>query len=95
MVISSKGKRESASVKRVIRVTFGSHPRRGFTLMPGINNKLRSTVVKGVNIGDAPTRYTITGLEPYEMPVIGNILIIISCGKIFKTRCRHKCVLKL
>uniref|UniRef100_A0A1B6CT64 Uncharacterized protein n=1 Tax=Clastoptera arizonana TaxID=38151 RepID=A0A1B6CT64_9HEMI len=74
MAVCTKGKRGSANVIRIERVTVGSHPRRGFTLTPGINNKLRSTVVKGANIGDVPTRYTIIGLEPYEMPVIGTYI---------------------
>uniref|UniRef100_A0A1B6ESN8 Uncharacterized protein n=2 Tax=Cuerna arida TaxID=1464854 RepID=A0A1B6ESN8_9HEMI len=64
----------SASVVRVTRAMIGSHPRKGFTLVPGINNKQRSTVVHGKNIGDVPTRYTIFGLEPYEIPVIGTYI---------------------
>jgi len=58
-------------VTKVIGATVGSHPRRGFTLTPGINNRLRSTRVKGESIQDAPTSYTVTGLEAYELPVIG------------------------
>ncbi|XP_054288791.1 uncharacterized protein LOC129004288 isoform X1 [Macrosteles quadrilineatus] len=63
-----------ARVTGVSRVMIGSHPRKGFTLTPGINNKERSTVVHGVSIGDVPTRYTVFGLQPYEMPVIGTYI---------------------
>jgi hypothetical protein len=54
-----------------MNVTVGSHQRRGFTLTPGINDKWRHSTVLGESIGDVPTRYTITGLEAYELPVIG------------------------
>ncbi|KAK9506370.1 hypothetical protein O3M35_008322 [Rhynocoris fuscipes] len=56
---------------RLIGVTIGSHPRRGFTLKAGINNRLRSTKVRGESIQDVPTTYTITGLDAHELPVIG------------------------
>lgn len=70
--ISTRSKQATtASVIRITRAMIGSHPRKGFTLTPGINNKQRSTVVQGSTIGDVPTRYTIFGLEPYELPVIG------------------------
>lgn len=70
--IATRGKQApSASVIRITRAMIGSHPRKGFTLTPGINKKQRSTVVQGSTIGDVPTRYTIFGLEPHELPVIG------------------------
>jgi len=63
-----------ARVTTVSRVMLGSHPRKGFTLTPGINNKERSTIVHGSSIGDVPTRYTVFGLQHYEMPVIGTYI---------------------
>lgn len=59
---------------KVIGATVGNHPRRGFTLKAGINTSQRTTVVRGENINDVPTTYTIFGLEPYEMPVIGTYI---------------------
>ncbi|XP_069683620.1 uncharacterized protein [Periplaneta americana] len=62
---------QGASVTRVMNVTVGSHPRRGFTLTPGVSEKWRRTTVHGETVGDIPTQYTITGLEAHELPVIG------------------------
>ncbi|XP_073985718.1 uncharacterized protein isoform X2 [Rhodnius prolixus] len=59
---------------KLIGVTIGSHPRRGFTLKAGINNRLRSTKVRGESIADVPTTYTITGLDAHELPVIGTYI---------------------
>lgn len=71
VAVKPKNGRQNASVTRVMNVTVGSHQRRGFTLTPGINDKWRHTTVLGESIGDVPTRYTITGLEAHELPVIG------------------------
>lgn len=62
---------KNASVTRVLNACVGSHQRRGFTLTPGVSDKWRRTTVHGEMIGDVPTRYTITGLEAHEMPVVG------------------------
>lgn len=61
----------TGEVVKVVKVSVGSHSRRGFTLTPGISCHHRSTVVKGSSIGDIPTTYTVVGLERYELPVIG------------------------
>lgn len=71
VAVKPKNGRQNASVTRVMNVTVGNHQRRGFTLSPGINDKWRHTTVLGESIGDVPTRYTITGLEAHELPVIG------------------------
>lgn len=61
-----------ANLTRVISVTIGrNHPKRGFTLTPGVKTNWRRTIVNGSTIGDVPAKYTVTGLEPYELPVIG------------------------
>jgi hypothetical protein len=76
VAVKPKDGQRNASVTRVMNVTVGSHHRRGFTLTPGVNDKWRHTTILGESIGDIPTRYTITGLEAYELPVIGEL---ISC----------------
>ena len=65
-----KPKYENACVTRVVNVIIGHH-QRGFSLTPGVNDKWRHTTIFGRSIGDIPTQYTITGLEPHELPVIG------------------------
>lgn len=60
-----------ATIEKLINVTVGSHHRRGFTLTPGVSDKWRRTTVR---CQDIPSCYTITGLEAYEMPVVGMYL---------------------
>ncbi|PSN44392.1 hypothetical protein C0J52_05754 [Blattella germanica] len=88
LAMAVKSKHENATVTRVINVTVGHH-QRGFTLTPGVNDKWRHITVSGESIGDIPTRYTITGLETHEMPVIagskkhlfgGSALRLVSVG---------------
>lgn len=74
VAVKPKDGRRNASVTRVVNVTMGSHHRRGFTLIPGVNDKWRRTTVLGESIRDIPTRYTITGLEAHELPVIGELI---------------------
>jgi hypothetical protein len=74
VAVKPKDGRHNASVTRVMNVTVGSHHRRGFTLTPGVNDKWRCTTILGESIGDIPTRYTITGLEAHELPVIGELI---------------------
>jgi hypothetical protein len=74
VAVKPKNWQENASVTRVVNVSVGSHHRRGFTLIPGVNEKCRHTTVLGESIGDVPTRYTITGLEAHELPVIGKLI---------------------
>lgn len=71
VAIVSRPKHGSATVHRVINASIGLPPRRGYTLVPGVDNKFRTISVSGAAINDVPTTYTITGLEPFEMPVIG------------------------
>ncbi|XP_066139468.1 uncharacterized protein [Euwallacea fornicatus] len=40
-------------------------------LVPGIKNNYRRVTVRGRDINDVPTKYTMTGLEHYELPVVG------------------------
>ncbi|XP_014254362.1 uncharacterized protein LOC106669406 [Cimex lectularius] len=56
---------------KLIGVTVGSHPRRGFTLRPGIDSRLRLIRVRGTSISDVPTTYTVAGLDAHQLPVIG------------------------
>ncbi|KAK6617808.1 hypothetical protein RUM43_014036 [Polyplax serrata] len=61
-----------AVLSRIVSVTIGrNHKKRGFTLTPGVKTNWRRTVVNGTSIGDVPAKYTVTGLESYELPVIG------------------------
>lgn len=67
----SKSSRGSAKLVKILDAAIGFMPCRGYTLIPGVDDKQRQLVLNGSSIGDAPTMYTMTGLEPYEMPVIG------------------------
>lgn len=42
-----------------------------YTLLPGIQKIHRRVTVKGKDINDVPTQYSMHGLEPYELPVVG------------------------
>lgn len=69
VVISIKRKGvSSAEVTKVINVTFKNHR---YYLTPGIQITHRRVTVRGEDLGDVPTKYTMTGLEPYEIPVVG------------------------
>ncbi|XP_050434302.1 uncharacterized protein LOC126841730 isoform X2 [Adelges cooleyi] len=71
IAVALKSSRGSAKLVKIIDASIGLIPSRGYTLKPGVDNKQRQLVLNGCSIGDAPTVYTITGLEPYELPVIG------------------------
>lgn len=43
-------------------------------MTPGIKTNARRVTVRGNDIGDVPTKYTMTGLEPYEIPVVGTFV---------------------
>lgn len=60
----------TAEVTKITNVSIGS-TRKGFNLKPGIQRNARRVTVRGKDIGDIPTKYTMTGLEPYEIPVVG------------------------
>ncbi|XP_050545159.1 uncharacterized protein LOC126907709 isoform X2 [Daktulosphaira vitifoliae] len=74
IAIASKSSRESAKLVNIFDASIGLIPCRGYTLIPGVDNKQRQLVLNGCSIGDVPTVYTITGLEPYELPVIGTYI---------------------
>jgi len=73
VAVKPKSGQQSASVTCVMNITVGTRHRRGYTLTPGINDMCRHTTVLGESIADVPTRYTITGLETHELPVIGKL----------------------
>lgn len=65
--VKSKGK-PSAEITKVTNITLKRHR---YTLVPGIKADHRRFTVRGQDIGDVPTKYTMTGLQPYEIPVVG------------------------
>lgn len=69
--MASKPTRGSSKLIKIIDASIGFIPCRGYTLVPGADDKQRQLVLNGCSIGDAPTIYTMTGLEPYELSVIG------------------------
>ena len=73
VAVKTKNGQQSASITCVMNVTVGTLHRRGYMLSPGINDMCRHTTVLGESIADIPTRYTITGLETHELPVIGKL----------------------
>ncbi|XP_044728559.1 uncharacterized protein LOC123292094 isoform X2 [Chrysoperla carnea] len=60
----------SATVLRLTNVSIG-RSRKGYTFLPGHQRSARRVIVKGEDINDIPTKYIITGLERYELPVCG------------------------
>lgn len=76
-IVKKYRRQASAAIIKITNVSIGmkSH-KKGFELKPGIQSSLRRTTIIGEDVGDIPTKYTIVGLEPYELPVIGKILII-------------------
>lgn len=73
VAVKPKNGQQSASITHVVNITVGTLHRRGYTLTPGVNDMCRHTTVLGESIADVPTRYTITGLETHELPVIGKL----------------------
>ncbi|KAJ8922163.1 hypothetical protein NQ315_004098 [Exocentrus adspersus] len=65
--VKAKGK-HSAEIVKVINVNINKHR---FYLLPGMQKIHRRVTVRGQEINDVPTKYTMTGLEPYEIPVVG------------------------
>ncbi|KAK4872871.1 hypothetical protein RN001_014900 [Aquatica leii] len=58
----------TAELLKISNVTIQHHR---YYLTPGIQKNHRRVTVRGEDIGDINTKYTMTGLEPYEMPVVG------------------------
>jgi hypothetical protein len=50
-------------------------------LLPGIQKVHRRVTVRGQDIDDVPTQYSMHGLEPYELPVVGKHLLSFSPAK--------------
>lgn len=71
IAVASKSSCKSAKLIKILDASIGVIPCRGYTLIPGIDNKQRQLVLNGCSVDDAPTMYIMTGLEPYELPVIG------------------------
>ncbi|KAJ8929434.1 hypothetical protein NQ314_017883 [Rhamnusium bicolor] len=65
--IKAKGKAKAEIVK-VINVNINRHR---CYLLPGMQKIHRRVTVRGEEINDVPTKYTMTGLESYEIPVVG------------------------
>lgn len=59
----------------VIKVTNINVRKQRWYLIPGIQNNYRRVTVRGQDINDVPTKYTMTGLEQYEIPVVGTFVI--------------------
>lgn len=57
-----------AEITKVINVNIKHHR---YYLTPGFEKGSRRITVRGADIGDVPTKYTMTGLQPYELPVVG------------------------
>ncbi|KAK3881366.1 hypothetical protein Pcinc_014197 [Petrolisthes cinctipes] len=66
--VKAKGSRSKAVLKKIVDCCVGEE--RGWTLVAGTDN-VRVSVVSGDNISDVPTKYSIKGLLPHELPVIG------------------------
>lgn len=64
-------KSRNGGCAKILKISNAVIKRHRYTLTPGIQTTLRRVTVKGEDIGDVPTKYTMTGLEPYEMPVVG------------------------
>lgn len=60
--------------------------RQRYTLLPGIQKVHRRVTVRGQDIDDVPTQYSMHGLEPYELPVVGKILLSFSSAKFHSTK---------
>lgn len=55
----------------IIKINHVNIKRHRYYLLPGIQKIHRRFTVRGNSINDVPTKYTMTGLESYEIPVVG------------------------
>lgn len=69
--VCTKPKNGIAEVDHIENVLVGINSSECYTLIPGIDNRKRCIFVSGALCQDIPFDFTITGLEIYEMPVIG------------------------
>lgn len=73
VVVSIKPANKSkAEIIKIIKVNI---KKRRCYLLPGVQKNHRRVTVRGQIIKDVPTKYTMTGLEPYEIPVVGKFNI--------------------
>ncbi|KAJ3663857.1 hypothetical protein Zmor_008078 [Zophobas morio] len=69
VVLATKYKgKAAAEIVKVLNVVIQRHR---YTLLPGIQKVHRRVTVKGTDINDVPTQYSMHGLEHYELPVVG------------------------
>ncbi|KAJ8974135.1 hypothetical protein NQ317_004501 [Molorchus minor] len=68
--VKARGK-ATAEIVKVINVNINRHR---CYLLPGMQKIHRRVTVRGQDINDVPTKYTMTGLEPYEIPVVGTYI---------------------
>lgn len=55
----------------IIKIIDVSIKKRKYVLRPGVDTTKRRVTVRGSDIKDVPTKYTMTGLKSYEIPVVG------------------------
>lgn len=92
IAVASKSLRGSAKLIKILDASIGVIPCRGYTLIPGVDDKQRQLVLNGRSVNDAPTIYIMTGLEPYELPVIGKQSSVILYSSFLMTFCfRYLC----
>lgn len=65
--IKAKGKNNA----EIVKITSVSIKERKYILRPGVDTTKRRVTVRGCDIKDVPTKYTMTGLKSYEIPVVG------------------------
>lgn len=63
----------AAHLLKIIRCKVEGEDK-GYTLVPGVDETERVTVVSGEDIGDIPASYSVSGLRPHELPVIGTFI---------------------
>ncbi|XP_044749324.1 uncharacterized protein LOC123310012 isoform X2 [Coccinella septempunctata] len=67
MYVKAKGK----SMAEIAKITNVLIKNRKYILRPGVDTTKRRVTVRGSDIKDIPTKYTMTGLKSYEIPVVG------------------------
>ena len=79
-----RNNQSSAEITRVINVNIKHHR---YYLKPGYEKSCRRVTVRGVDICDVPTKYTMTGLEPYELPIVGMWIMLkyLKCKRLLIT----------
>lgn len=74
VALKPKGK-SSAEIIKVVNIHI---KKQRLHLIPGIQNNYRRVTVRGQDINDIPTKYTMTGLEGYELPVVGKYPVVLQ-----------------